>query len=131
MTSAEPTFDGAGTFVASSYVDATARDFARFGLLALRDGVWDGAATAPRGLDRPRPPAPLARRALHPRRPLVDQARRSRGLFNADGFEGQRIYVVPELDLVLVRLGKTHTDHSPTMDEHLFGITEQFDPGTG
>ena len=38
------------------------------------------------------------------------------GLFNADGFEGQRIYVVPELDLVLVRLGKTHTDHSPTMD---------------
>ena len=27
------------------------------------------------------------------------------GLFNADGFEGQRIYMVPELDLVLVRLG--------------------------
>ncbi|MEO6126576.1 MAG: serine hydrolase, partial [Ilumatobacteraceae bacterium] len=42
MKSAEPKFDMAGTFVGSSYVYATARDFARFGYLYLRDGVWDG-----------------------------------------------------------------------------------------
>ncbi|MGA2931394.1 MAG: serine hydrolase, partial [Acidimicrobiales bacterium] len=35
MTSADPEFDEAGTWVASSYVRATARDFARFGLLYL------------------------------------------------------------------------------------------------
>ena len=49
MTSADPEFDEAGTWVASSYVRATARDFARFGLLYLRDGVWDGARLLPPG----------------------------------------------------------------------------------
>ena len=41
MTSAAPKFDAAGTFIGSSYCFCTARDFARFGLLYLRDGVWD------------------------------------------------------------------------------------------
>ena len=49
MASADPEFDEAGTWVASSYVRATARDFARFGLLYLRDGMWDGS----RGCSRP------------------------------------------------------------------------------
>ncbi|HMD46704.1 MAG TPA: serine hydrolase, partial [Acidimicrobiales bacterium] len=49
MGSAAPTFDEAGTWVASSYVHATARDFARFGLLYLRDGVVDGRRLLPAG----------------------------------------------------------------------------------
>ena len=49
MHSAAPEFDAAGTWVASSYVRATARDFARFGLLYLRDGVWDGTRLLPEG----------------------------------------------------------------------------------
>jgi CubicO group peptidase (beta-lactamase class C family) len=49
MHSATPEFDHAGTWVASSYVRASARDFARFGLLYLRDGVWDGARLLPEG----------------------------------------------------------------------------------
>ncbi len=50
MHSATPEFDGAGTWVASSYLRATARDFARFGLLYLRDGIWDGSASVAAGL---------------------------------------------------------------------------------
>ncbi|HEV2426729.1 MAG TPA: serine hydrolase, partial [Acidimicrobiales bacterium] len=42
MTSARATIDAAGTWVASSYVHASALDFARFGLLYLRGGEWDG-----------------------------------------------------------------------------------------
>jgi len=49
MTSAKPDFDPAGTWVASSTVYATARDFARFGLLYLRDGMWDGQRLLPEG----------------------------------------------------------------------------------
>jgi CubicO group peptidase (beta-lactamase class C family) len=127
MASATPSFDEAGTFVASSYVDATARDFARFGLLALRDGVWDGQRLLPEGwMDHGRAPRSPDDHFTHGAHWWARPDGRW-GMFLADGFEGQRIYVVPELDLVLVRLGKTHTDHSPTMDAHLTRIVELFE----
>ena len=79
MASADPEFDEAGTWVASSYVRATARDYARFGLLYLRDGMWDGVRLLPAGwvdygrtmvsIDDPDGPQPL-------RRPLVGRGRR-------------------------------------------------------
>src|SRR5579885_1235714 len=49
MTTATPTFDAAGTWVASSYVHATARDYARFGLLYLHDGCVGGERLLPEG----------------------------------------------------------------------------------
>ena len=49
MRTARPRFDDAGTFIGSSYVYATARDFARFGLLYLRDGCGTASASCPRG----------------------------------------------------------------------------------
>ncbi len=108
MTSTEPRFDDAGTFVGSSYLYATARDFARFGLLYLRDGVWDGNRLLPEGwVDGARTPHAQEADSLemygdhwwiYPCR---------WGSFRASGYEGQAIVVVPGLDLVLVRLGKT------------------------
>ena len=49
MSSATAQFDAAGTFVGSSYVYATARDFAKFGELYLRDGMCDGKRILPVG----------------------------------------------------------------------------------
>ena len=49
MTSADPRFDAAGTFIGSSFLYATARDFARFGELHLRDGRWGDGRLLPDG----------------------------------------------------------------------------------
>ncbi len=108
MRSADPRFDESGTFVASSYLYATARDFARFGLLYLRDGIWDGQRLLPEGwVDRARlaQGPELASMAHHAEHWWVYPC--PRGSFRAAGYEGQAIVVVPALDLVVVRLGKT------------------------
>jgi CubicO group peptidase (beta-lactamase class C family) len=116
MTSARPAFDDAGTFVASSYVHATARDFARFGLLYLRDGVWDGTRLLPpRWVDTARQarsvdPSDGDLHSLHWW--VVDDGR---GTFRAAGYEGQSITICPTHDLVVVRLGKTPAERA----EHL------------
>ncbi|MFM7617386.1 MAG: serine hydrolase domain-containing protein [Actinomycetes bacterium] len=108
MTSARPTFDAAGTWIASTFVHATARDFARFGLLYLRDGVWDGTRILPEGwvdtarTARATDPDDGRRYALH-----WWVAEDRFGSFWANGYEGQSILVCPALDVVLVRIGRT------------------------
>jgi CubicO group peptidase (beta-lactamase class C family) len=49
MTSATMETDEDGTLVGSSYMYATARDWARYGLFLLQDGVWQGQEMLPRG----------------------------------------------------------------------------------
>lgn len=108
MTSATPKFDDAGTWVASSYVYATARDFARFGLMALRGGTWDDGEIVPASwIDSARRPIRLD--TGHANRYGSHWWVHDDGLgtFAAHGYEGQRITCVPMRDLVVVRLGKT------------------------
>ncbi|HEY4333681.1 MAG TPA: serine hydrolase, partial [Ilumatobacteraceae bacterium] len=113
MTSAAPKFDAAGTFVGSSYVYATARDFARFGYLYLRDGWWDGHRLLPAGwVDDAR-----AEVAVDPDPPHFGYGaqwwtwRTEPGeIFAAHGYEGQYIIVAPDRDLVVVHLGKVPAD---------------------
>ncbi len=113
MTSATPKFDGAGTWVGSSYVYATARDFAKFGELYRRDGVTaEGLRILPEGwVDHGRtfvahddtPDLPTG----------FDYGRHwwmwpdLPGSMAAHGYEGQYIVVVPDRELTLVHLGKT------------------------
>jgi CubicO group peptidase (beta-lactamase class C family) len=49
MRSATLETDAYGTLVGSSYMYATARDWARYGLFLLQDGVWRGQEMLPRG----------------------------------------------------------------------------------
>lgn len=109
MKSANPKFDAVGTFIGSSYCFCTARDFARFGLLYLRDGVWEGRRLLPPGwVDYARmptfQPAGVAdgRYGAHW---WLDVG--GPGSFSANGYDGQFIVIVPDLDLVVVRHGAT------------------------
>lgn len=109
FTSADPWFDEAGTFIGSSYCFARAEDFARFGTLYLRDGVWDGQRILPEGwVDYARTPTPQP----DDHDGLGYGAHWWLGIagpksFSANGYQGQFTVLEPELDLVLVRHGDT------------------------
>jgi CubicO group peptidase (beta-lactamase class C family) len=118
MSSAQPEFDAEGTLIGSALVYATARDWARFGLLYLRDGVWRGRRILPEGwVDFARSKTPAQNCDIYgagfwvtpdvgsgkPGRALTPNG--PRDLFAAQGHEGQLIVVVPSKDLILVRLG--------------------------
>jgi CubicO group peptidase (beta-lactamase class C family) len=117
MTSADPEFDEAGTWVASSTLYASARDYARFGLLYLRDGRWDGLRLLPSGwVDDARTwvsedPEDASPYGAH----WWGVAGDTLGTFRASGYEGQSITLCPPLDLMVVRLGKTPHDLEPNL----------------
>jgi CubicO group peptidase (beta-lactamase class C family) len=113
MATATARFDDAGTWVASSYAYATARDFARFGLLYLRDGIWEDRRLLPEGwVDHGRRP-----RSVDPENGDLYGSHwwtgdEPDGAFWAAGHEGQFIDVSPARDLVLVRMGRTGGEHA-------------------
>jgi CubicO group peptidase (beta-lactamase class C family) len=117
-----PKFDHAGTFIGSSYCLATPQDFARFGYLYLRDGVWDGRRILPAGwVDYARCESfNDLQQAYGAHWWLTPGTSR----FHAAGYEGQRIFVVPEQDLVVVRCGRTPAAEMPYVTEQLNKLIE-------
>jgi len=121
MHSAVAKFDDAGTFVGSSYVYATARDFGAFGELYRNDGVASsGMRVLPAGWrDHGRT------FTAHDDEINLDYGAQwwmwpeFAGSFACHGYEGQHVLVVPDRELVLVHLGKTPSDLSPILDERL------------
>ena len=109
--------DAGGTFVGSSYCFATARDWARFGLLFLNDGIWNGERILPEGwVDFTVTPTAAKmkkkgdsygaqwwlNKSVHNtpiRYPNVPA-----DCFMCQGFEGQNIWIIPSENLVVVRL---------------------------
>ena len=129
MTSAVPKFDAAGTFIGSSYVYATALDFARFGYLYLRNGRWVDQQLLPTGwVDHARTPvtAALPAHEAHGYGAQWWLWRHSRSTFFASGYEGQRTIVSPSRDLVVVRLGKSPSELSSAYDAWLDQVINCF-----
>jgi CubicO group peptidase (beta-lactamase class C family) len=119
MRSADPEFDEAGTW---------ARDWARFGLFYLRDGVWDGVRLLPAGwvdyaramvsTDEDGQPYGAHWWGLTGDNPL--------GTFRASGYEGQSISICPALDLVVVRLGKTPLEREDNLIPWRIAMVQAF-----
>ena len=124
MSSAQPKFDTAGTFVGSSYVYATARDFARFGELYRNDGVAaDGTRVVPAGWA-----AHASTFTAHSDEGGFDYGAHwwmwpdLAGSLACHGFEGQYTVVVPDRELVVVHLGKCPAAQRPIVNDHLRDI---------
>ncbi|MEM8952942.1 MAG: serine hydrolase [Verrucomicrobiota bacterium] len=119
MTTAVVERDYAGNFVASSFMIATARDWARFGLLFLNDGIApDGTRLLPQGWTQysraPAPADPYNRYAAHfwlRLRPLGENPNQYPSshlppdTFHMAGHEGQFITLIPSENLLILRLG--------------------------
>jgi CubicO group peptidase (beta-lactamase class C family) len=121
MTSATIETDEYGTLVGSSYMYATARDWARYGLLLLQDGIWRDQEILPRGYVAMMA-SPVAASAGEYGHGLVwlwgsDAVTPGKNpdaafgipadTFWMEGHDGQSIAIIPSRQLVIVRLGLT------------------------
>lgn len=101
--------DASGNYVGSSYSWATARDWAKFGLLYLHRGNWNGeqvlnedwveySATPTSGSDgQYGAHFWLNAGGIYPNVP--------RDLFSSNGFQGQHVFIIPSKDIVIARFG--------------------------
>jgi CubicO group peptidase (beta-lactamase class C family) len=110
--------DASGTYIGSSYSYATARDFARFGLLYYNNGKWNGQQQLlPENWAKETIEPSAADKLKHYGYQFwlnglnnKDPAKRQypdvpADMYYADGYGGQDVYIIPSKKLVVVRLG--------------------------
>jgi CubicO group peptidase (beta-lactamase class C family) len=101
--------DPSGTRVGSSYLYATARDYARFGLLYRNDGVFNGERILPEGWVRYSTSAASASNGEYGSFFWINRSRKMQSLpedmYACEGHDGQRIFILPGQDLIVVVLG--------------------------
>jgi len=109
MRSAVFEIDETGTFTGSSYLYASLRDYVRFGLLYLNNGNWIGQQLFP---------SDWVRYTVTPARgsggrygaffwlnASSDFPKAPKDMFLCRGHDGQFIFIIPSLQLVVVRTG--------------------------
>ncbi|QTD36294.1 serine hydrolase [Polaribacter batillariae] len=100
-----------GNYVGSSYAWATARDWAKFGLLYLHRGNWNGTQIFEETwTDYVVKPTPTSDGWYGAHFWLNSSGRYpdvSKKMFFASGYQGQNVYILPDEELVIVRLGLT------------------------
>lgn len=100
-----------GNYVASSYSWATTRDWAKFGQLFLNNGIWNEEQILSKNwVNYIRTPNKSAHGEYGGQWWLNQEnymPNVPKDCFYADGFQGQRIFVIPSKDLVVVRFGVT------------------------
>ena len=130
--------DAVGTFVGSSYMYATARDWARLGLLYYNEGVWFGERILTEKWIEysvtPVKESPGGEYGAHfwLKIPAIytDSDRPTPGMpsdaFHAVGDEGQFITVIPSRKLVVVRLGLSRIPGAWDHNRFIHNILEAF-----
>lgn len=101
--------DVAGNFVGSSYGWASTRDWAKFGLLYLNEGKWNGEQLFDTGwveyVTRPTEHSNERYGAHFWLNAGGFYSGVPEDLYSANGFQGQYVFIIPSLNLVIVRTG--------------------------
>ena len=101
--------DMKGNFVGSSYGWAHTRDWAKFGLLHLNKGQWNGERIfAPEWIDYITEPTARSNGTYGAHWWLNTAGKYPdvpRDLYSANGYQGQYVFIIPSKDLVIVRTG--------------------------
>jgi len=117
--------DLSGNYVGSSYGWATTRDWAKFGLLYLHNGIWneeqilsedwvDYSVTATNNSNNGYGAQFwLNKGGRYPSAP--------KDMFSCNGYQGQRVFIIPSKDMVIVRMGLTENSNFD-FDSFLKGI---------
>lgn len=113
--------DLAGNYVSSAYAWATTRDWARFGLLYLKKGNWNGEQIfSENWVDYTVTPTNSSEGVygaqfwLNAGGHLPDVPK---DVFFADGYQGQRIFVIPSKELVIVRTGVSYSNINELLEQ--------------
>jgi CubicO group peptidase (beta-lactamase class C family) len=140
MRSMVPEFDAAGTMIGGSMIEATARDWAKFGEFLRNDGTVHGAQILPRSwvqfMTAPAPGNPGYGAQLWRNVPQANgheelfPGRAPATLFACVGHLGQYVLVSPDQHLTVVRLGKTDNVQRAALVARLGDVVELFTPAS-
>ncbi len=121
--------DAWGNFIMTGFDYLSARDWARFGLLHLHDGVWEGQRILPEGWVKfISTPAPADKTLGYGGLFWLNRGGAWKGVprdaFMASGHMGQYTMVVPSRDLVVVRMGPSPGGSQDYMSQLVAKILE-------
>ncbi len=103
--------DMSGNYVGSSYAWATARDWAKLGLLYLHNGEWNGNNIFDKDwVDYATTPTPTSN-GWYGAQIWLNAGNRypsaPKNMYSFNGYKGQNVFILPDQDLVIVRTGLT------------------------
>ena len=103
--------DMAGNYIGSSYAWATTRDWGKFGLLYLNKGNWNGEQLFDQSWAKYVATPTAGSNGDYGAHFWLNAGGRypdaPKDLYSANGFQGQKVFIIPSMDLVIVRMGLT------------------------
>ncbi len=113
--------DMEGNFVGSSYGWANTRDWAKFGLLYLNKGMWDGERIFSENWVNYVTKPTLHSEGVYGAHFWLNSGGKfpdvPRDMYSANGYQGQYVFIIPSKDLVVVRTGLAE---DPEFDVNVF-----------